>query len=229
MEPGDRRLRGHHGELVLRSRDGHHEIISNGVMLMDTRNGVSETVLVRRALQAVPGASSILIGGLGVGFSLAEALRADVPHITVVECEREIIRWNRTTTGAVTGGSVADPNVRCVHADLVGWLDRTDARFDVICLDIDNGPSWTVSHANADLYSHRGLVALGDRLHDGGAVSFWSADRSRPFERRLARLFANVERIDVPVPRGPPDVVHVATGYHGAAAPLGAAEHVPPA
>lgn len=203
---------GQHGQLVLRSRAGHHEIISNGVLLMDTRDDRSERLLVRAALDTAARADHLLIGGLGVGFSLAEAIGSGAPHVTVVECEPEIIEWNRTTTGRFTGGSVAHPSVTCIEADLVTWLRDTRDRFDVICLDIDNGPEWTVSAANAGLYSADGLRRVGRRLRDGGVLSIWSADRSPDLERALGELFEVVQVLQVPVRRGPPDVVYVASG-----------------
>ena len=206
--PG-RRVAGHHGELVLRSRDGHHEIISNGVLLMDTRGGGSERLLVRHLLRVAPGAQRVLIGGLGVGFSLAEAISAAVPQVTVVECEPAVIEWNRDLLGDATGGSVMHPSVTCITADIVTWLEHTEERFDAICLDVDNGPGWTVGAGNDALYSATGLRGLARRLEPGGALGIWSAHRSPAFERRLRAVFGGFHSVFVPAGRGGPDVLYV--------------------
>lgn len=214
---------GRAGELVLRERAGEFEIISNGVFLMDTRNGRSERLLVHWALQrqaqtrpvrgSAP-ARRVLLGGLGVGWSLAEALAApEVAEVVVVEWESAVVAFNREATARRTGGRVDDPRVRCVLDDLVVWLHRPgEAGFDAICLDVDNGPDWTVAPGNAWLYGASGLSALQARLAPGGVLGVWSAARSPSFEAGLARHFTVVERREVPVPRGEPDVVYLAGG-----------------
>lgn len=200
------------GEIVLRRRGDDFEIISNGVFLMDTRNGESERVLVRAALDAFGAPADLLIGGLGVGFSLDEAVRSasqkTAPRsISVVEIEPVVIAWHRDHLGA---GGLADPRVRVVRADLLAHLaERTD-EYDVVCLDIDNGPEWTVTDDNRALYGDRGLALLRSRLRPGGVLAVWSAAESAEFAARLAAVFDRVTTIPVPVPRGVPDVVYLA-------------------
>jgi spermidine synthase len=251
------RRRTDRGELVLRRAGRHYEIISNGVFLMDTRGGESERLLVRAPLERVNGPAEVLIGGLGVGFSLAEALRGQrVTRVDVVECEPAVIAWHTTHLAAFSAGAITDPRVRLVTADLVAWLregagegtgacaghrtrdlaghrtgdhgpsgaDRVGAPFadtaatadppgtyDVICVDIDNGPDWTVTDANAALYAPEGLELLCGRLRPGGAVAVWSAAESPAFEDRLRAHFTAIDVHRVTVPRGEPDVVYVAT------------------
>ena len=205
---------GRAGELALRERGGDYEIVSNGVFLMDTRDGRSERLLVRWALEAMLPSSEgrVLIAGLGVGWSLAEALASpDVVEVLVIEWEEAVVTWNRTTTGARTGGCVTDPRVRCEITDLVAWLQRPSVeRFDVICLDVDNGPGWTVSPANGWLYADQGLRALRDRLAEGGVLTVWSAQHDAAFEHRLQRHLRDVRHRELQVPRGGPDVVYLA-------------------
>ncbi len=201
------------GELVLREHDGVYELISNGVFLMDSSDGRSERELVALALAATAERQDrqVLLAGLGVGFSLAEALAAsDVERIVVIEAEPAVVRWNRDLTGPRTGGLIDDPRVRCEIIDVVTWLQGpvTD-RFDVICLDVDNGPDWTVRDENGWLYTDAGLDAAHDRLVDGGALTVWSTARAPAFERRLGRRFGTVERREVPVARGGPDVLYL--------------------
>lgn len=205
------RVAGRHGELVLRRDGTDYEVISNGVFLMDTRDGRSERLLVRAVLGGPRPGASLLIGGLGVGFSLAEALRSRaVQRVTVVEIEPAVIAWNRGPLASVSGGALEDPRVEVVVADLVDWLARTDRRFDAICLDVDNGPAWTVSETNHALYTTEGLELLRGGLEPAGALSIWSASAVGGFERRLRRVFERVETLTVEVPRGEPDVVYAA-------------------
>jgi spermidine synthase len=200
------------GQLVLRRVGADFEVIANGVFLMDTRNGESERLLVSVAADMVPGRSRMLIGGLGVGYSLRAALdHPGVGEIVVVEREPSVIEWNRTgPLREVHGDALADERVTVVRADLVKWLEQTDERFDAVCLDIDNGPLWTVTEGNASLYSPSGLVNVAERLRPGGALAVWSAEASPTFTRRLRARFNEVRVIEVPVPRGEPDVVWIA-------------------
>ena len=200
------------GELVLRRAGMHHEIISNGVFLMDTRNGASERLLVRAALDACRRPRMrILLGGLGVGFSLEEALRHPaVTEVAVIEVEEAIIRWHAAHFGTRASTALEDPRTRVVNADLVAWLVDGADRFDAICLDVDNGPAWTVSEANGALYTERGLGLLRDRLRPGGALSVWSANAVEGFDERLRRVFVRVTTQAVEVARGEPDVVYAA-------------------
>ena len=200
------------GQLVLRQVDEDFEVIANGVFLMDTRNGESERLLVSVAADMVPGQARMLIGGLGVGYSLRAALdHPGVGEIVVVEREPSVIEWNHTgPLRGVHGDALADDRVTVVEADLVAWIGQTDERFDALCLDIDNGPQWTVTEGNASLYGSSGLMALAKRLRPGGVLAVWSAEASAAFTRRLRARFNEVQVLKVPVPRGEPDVVWLA-------------------
>jgi len=202
------------GELVLRRTQGHYEIIDNGVFLMDTRNGASERLLVRAALDACGQPRvRLLIGGLGVGFSLDEALRHPaVTEVVVVEREEAVIRWHATHFGAQASRARKDRRTRVVNADLTAWLVEGAARFDAICLDVDNGPEWTVAAGNAVLYTEEGLSRLGRRLVPGGVLAVWSAMAAPGFHAALGRQFTSVQVHLVEVPRGDPDHVYVAAG-----------------
>ncbi|KJS60012.1 spermidine synthase [Streptomyces rubellomurinus] len=214
------RREGPYGEAVLRQRGQHYEIIVNGCFLMDTVDGRSERLLIQAALDELErtggGAErpSVLIGGLGVGFSLAYA--AAEPRwgrIAVVERESAIIDWHRGgPLGAFSGGALGDERVAVLHTDLLEYLAAEDGeRFDALCLDIDNGPDWTVTDSNDGLYGADGLAALWRRLRPGGVLAVWSAQPSSAFEEALrAAGFADVVTHEIPVSRGVPDVVHLA-------------------
>jgi spermidine synthase len=207
------RSAGENGELVLRGDGRHFEIISNGVFLMDTRAGESERLLVRAALERVARPADVLIGGLGVGFSLAEALAPPPARtVTVIEREPAVIAWHTTHLRPCTGGAVGgDPRVRVERADLLAWLRATDATYDVVCLDIDNGPEWTVTEGNAALYGPAGLELVTARLRPGGVLAVWSAAAAPAFETSLRERFTEVAVRPVRVARGEPDVVYLAS------------------
>ncbi len=206
------RAPGRQGELALRAVGEHYEIISNGVFLMDTRNGESERLLARLALRSRRDRSSLLIAGLGVGFSLAEALRCDcLEHVTVVEIEPKIVEWNQARLASCSGDALSDPRVRVVIEDVVTWLDQEREPFDGICLDVDNGPAWTVTRANGMLYGDERLALLYGRLNPGGILTIWSAAEVQGFAERLGRVFDSVEIHSVPVRRGEPDIIYVAS------------------
>jgi spermidine synthase len=198
------------GELVLRRDGEHYEIISNGVFLMDTRNGESERELVRVALEPCRGPARLLLGGLGVGFSLATALRSPVvAEVTVVEVEPAVVAWHAEGGPlAAFSGGLADPRVTVATADLAAWLGAGTDRYDTVCLDVDNGPEWTVTSDNATLYGDSGLDAIDRRLAPGGVLAVWSAAAAPDFERRLRVRYADVTVHTVPVPRGEPDVIY---------------------
>ncbi|MFJ9434476.1 spermidine synthase [Streptomyces sp. NPDC101490] len=211
------RREGPYGEVVLRRRDEHFEIIANGTFLMDTSDGRSERLLIDAARDALPErarpGASVLVGGLGVGFSLAHA--AADPHwgrIAVVEREEAIIDWHRQgPLASISGAALADPRTVILHTDLVEYLRTSPDTYDVLCLDIDNGPGWTVTEDNESLYAADGLAACAARLKPGGVLAVWSARPSADFEESLRNAgFNGVRTEEVPVARGVPDAVHLA-------------------
>ncbi|MGV9699913.1 spermine/spermidine synthase domain-containing protein [Streptomyces sp. NPDC003470] len=211
------RREGPYGEVVLRRHGALLQIIANGCFLMDTSDGRSERRLVDAAAEALDGraAPHVLIGGLGVGFSLVHAA-ADPRwgRIAVVERERAVIDWHRTGPLAeVSAAALADPRTAIVEADLVGYVNETSDTYDALCLDIDNGPDWTVTEGNDGLYSPLGLAGCARVLRPGGVLAVWSAQPSPEFEETLRNAgFQQVRTEEIPVARGVPDVVHLGIG-----------------
>ncbi|MGE9694086.1 MULTISPECIES: spermidine synthase [unclassified Streptomyces] len=209
------RREGPYGEVVLRRHGDLLQIIANGTFLMDTSDGRSERLLVDAALGALDArpAPSVLIGGLGVGFSLVRAAGQERwGRIAVAEREEAIVEWHRAgPLGAYTARALADPRTEILRTDLVAYLRAPGERFDALCLDIDNGPGWTVDEGNGGLYDAAGLAACRERLTPGGVLAVWSAQPSPPFEEALRNAgFQGVRTEEVPVARGVPDVVHLA-------------------
>ena len=200
------------GELVLRRVGADLEIVSNGVFLMDTRDGRSERLLVREAVTAHGSPRSLLVGGLGVGFSLDEAV--GVPSLTcvdVVEVEPALIGWHRTHLADRTADALGDPRVHVLVADVTDHLAEHPAAYDVVCLDVDNGPDWTVTEANAGLYGAAGLARCLGALRPDGVLAVWSANPAPAYEALLRAHLDGVRIVTVPayVERGGPDVVYL--------------------
>ncbi|MET8899577.1 spermidine synthase [Streptomyces sp. NPDC004538] len=214
------RREGPYGEVVLRRHGALLQIIANGCFLMDTSDGRSERRLVDAAADALAGsggrtAPHLLIGGLGVGFSLAHAA-ADPRwgRIAVVEREPAVIDWHRGgPLSALSARALADPRTKIVESDLVTYVDETSDTYDALCLDIDNGPGWTVTEGNDGLYGPSGLAGCARLLRPGGILAVWSAQPSPEFEETLRNAgFQQVRTEEIPVARGVPDVVHLGVG-----------------
>ncbi|MBK3645009.1 MULTISPECIES: spermine/spermidine synthase domain-containing protein [Streptomyces] len=209
------RREGPYGEVALRRHGELLQIIANGCFLMDTSDGRSERLLVDVALAELGSRPDpeVLIGGLGVGFSLAHA--AANPRwgaVTVVEREPAVVDWHlHGPLSEMSGRALADPRTTVVQADLLEYLRETSATYDALCLDIDNGPDWTVTDGNDGLYSPAGLASCARVLKPGGVLAVWSARPSPEFEGTLRNAgFQRVRTEEIPVARGVPDAVHLA-------------------
>jgi spermidine synthase len=187
------------GELVLRRGSAGLEVIANGVFLVSAANAASSRALVQAAWPHVRGdALDVLIGGLGIGDALDEALACRrVATVTVAELEPVIVRWFREHGGEVAGRAADAEMAGRVHVvvtDVAGLLDEP-ARWDVVALDTDNGPEWLVRGENAGLYAPAGLRRLHAALRPGGVAVFWSPDRYPLFEGDLSDVFDELERV----------------------------------
>jgi spermidine synthase len=200
------------GELVLRRVGRRLEVISNGVFLMDSRDGRSERALVSEALSFHGSASSVLIGGLGVGSSLREAAaHPTLDRIVVVEIEQRVVDWHGTRLAELTGEAMTDPRVKVVVADVREHLLTAPGRYDVVCMDVDNGPDWTVTDTNAQLYGPAGVGLMRNALAPGGVLAVWSANESPRYQALLQQYLDDVRalRVDVRLARAEPDVVYL--------------------
>jgi spermidine synthase len=204
------------GELVLRRRrdergeDGTAiELRANGVFVMDTVETASEQAMATATLAASRRSGRtprrVLVGGLGLGFTLGEVLSdAFVEHVTVVEIEAGLVGWMRDGTIPHGPGLLADGRVELVTADLVDWLREADdggdhAAYDLALLDVDNGPGYLVHESNADLYEAPLLAAVRDRLSDGGTLVIWSAFEEPELPLEMHDVFGNCRALPIPV------------------------------
>lgn len=201
------------GEYALRRAGRDLELIAGGVFLMSSADVASARLHASAPLARHPAPRRVLIAGLGLGATAAEAL-ADprVEEVVVVELEDVVVRWQRDHAASVIGPVVGHPRVTVVVADFARVLDGAHpiAPVDVACVDVDNGPGWTVIDENEALYHEPALRQLAGLLTPGGIVSFWSASADPAFTARLESVFSSVDEHEVPVARGEPDRVLVA-------------------
>jgi spermidine synthase len=191
------RVDGRSGELVLRRRGGHLEVILNGAFLISTENDASSRAMVSAARPHVAGGTlDVLIGGLGLGYALDEALSwPAVAHVTVAELEPTVIRWFREHGGErAARAAAAEASGRAVIelADVADVLRARAGSYDLVSLDTDNGPEWLVREENAGLYSAAGARLVRAALRPGGVAVFWSPDTYPAFEQLLRSVFAGV-------------------------------------
>lgn len=194
------RVRGVSGELALRRGPAGLEIVANGVFLVSAANAASSRALVGAAWPRVAGDSlDVLIGGLGIGDALDEALGCPrVVSITVAELEPAVIAWFRRY-GGVVARRAADAEragrARLLAADVADLIDGARGMWDVVALDTDNGPEWLVRGENARLYASTGLCTVRAALRPGGVAAFWSAEECAGFEGDLWDVFDEVHKV----------------------------------
>lgn len=194
--------------LVLRRCGDAFEIRCDGWELMSNRAHHSEQTLARLGCAGLAAGARVLIGGLGMGYTLRAALEvlpADA-RVTVAEIFAQVMAWNHGPLAPLSHRALDDPRVELRCADVAALLDR--AAFDAVLLDTDNGPDAAMLAHNAALYSCDGLLRLRDALAPGGRLAVWSADRSPGFEVRLAACGLAWRRVDVPARRATDDPLH---------------------
>ena len=188
------------GQLRLMQRGGEFSIMLGGNELMNSRlSGSEEALATLVAARLGPGFTPrVLIGGLGMGFTLRAALTSfPAATIEVAELVPGVVAWARGPLAPVFGQCLDDPRVTVRQAD-VGLLIRSQASaYDAILLDVDNGPDAITQEGNSELYSAAGLNAARSALHPGGMLAVWSAAPSASFLKRLHRANFKVEEIQV--------------------------------
>jgi spermidine synthase len=175
--------------MALMRRDNEHVILANGKPLMSSRMHGSEEALATFACRraSTKPQPSVLVGGLGMGFTLRATLDVLPPDATVVVAELlpAVVEWNRGPLALLAGEPLKDQRVRVLQDDVAAVVRGGDDRFDVILLDVDNGPSAFTESANAALYADAGLAAARSALKADGVLAVWSAWEDRKFEQRL--------------------------------------------
>ena len=188
------------GILALVEHDGSYSISLDGKELMHSRANSSELLLgslgVARLGNEIAG--RILIGGLGLGFTLKGALESvgSETTIEVAEMIPEVIEWNRTHLKQLNGSLLDDPQVEIQTVDVTHLIrEAAPNTYDAILLDVDNGPNAMVCETNSYLYSKNGIRSICRALKNEGRLAIWSAGPAQGFGKRLGRAGLQVEAV----------------------------------
>ncbi len=198
------------------TRRGHeYVILANGKSLMSNRMHGSEEALATFGLKTLPsyakaseGSPRVLVGGLGMGYTL----RATLDHVPaaasvdVAELLPAVVEWNRGPLGPLAEYPLNDRRVRVIQGDVAATLRANRGAFDAILLDVDNGPAAFTADFNGGLYANAGVASARDALKPGGTLAVWSAWDDRKFEQRLryAGFTVSVEHVRARLKQGGP-------------------------
>ena len=194
------------GEMLLYQHGRDFSIKINGQDLMLSRQHESELELARLGCAHLAGrkAPSVLIGGLGMGYTLRQALDMLSPHAQVVvgELLSAVVEWNREFLGELNGRPLEDERVELKTGDIVELISRSMNRFDAILLDVDNGPGVMTDSGNRRLYGQDGIQACRRALRKQGCLAVWSAEPSKKFEQLMMSCSFHVRRFRVSAYKG---------------------------
>lgn len=192
---------GNAGELLFYQRGDEYAIEVVGIRgdLMSTAIHGSEDALAELAIKKLPDRSKahVLVGGLGMGFTLAAALKhiGARGRVTVAELVPEVVKWNQGPMGERAGNPMLDPRAVVRVIDVAEAIAEAKGVYDAILLDTDNGPEGLTQRANDRLYSSSGLQAAMRALRPQGVLAIWSTDPDGPFTKRLRGAGFRVEEV----------------------------------
>ena len=187
------------GEVVLRRRRSRlgadvFELRVNGVFVMDTLETGTEIELAAAALDLVPHPRDVVVGGLGLGFTTQRVL-ADprVERVMVVEIEESLVGWMRDGTVPHGPALLADQRVKIVNGDILMAIAEARSTYDLVLLDVDNGPGYLVHEENVRVYEQGFLARCRDLLNPEGALVIWSAAAAPELLGAMRAVFGEVE------------------------------------
>ncbi|MDF1853713.1 MAG: spermine synthase [Verrucomicrobiales bacterium] len=197
----------------LHEHDGDFSLKYNGTQLMTSSWTESELLLADEACRFKPArkAPTVVIGGMGLGFSLQRVLELVDAEATVwvAELLPEVIEWNQKYLSEVNGALLEEPRVKTYVGDVYRCIaDAGPGAFDAILLDVDNGPSFTIQPGNKRLYDRHGLGMIHDSLKPGGRVTFWAADPERGFPGKLRKAGFFADEISAKAHKGAKRAIH---------------------
>lgn len=185
-------------KLIRRSHE--YIMLADGAILMSSRMHTSENELATLACQRARTLEkpSVLVGGLGMGFTLRATLDVLAPEARVIVAELvpAVVEWNRGPLGPLAGHPLKDKRVTVEIGDVAATLSSCPGQFDAVLLDVDNGPIAFTTSKNAGLYNNRGIAAAHAALKMDGVLGVWAAQDDREFEQRLrqGRFAVRVQR-----------------------------------
>ena len=187
--------------------------MSGGIELMNSRMSNSEKVLASAACERLAGRARVrmLVGGLGMGFTLRAAL-AELPaqaQVDVAELVPAVVAWGRGPMAHIFGDSLTDARVAIHEVDVAALIGAAEASYDAILLDVDNGPEGLSRAGNDRLYNDSGLAAARRALRPGGILAVWSSARDERFTKRLRKAGYDVEEVGVRATGGKRGARHV--------------------
>jgi spermidine synthase len=193
-------------DLRLMRRGTEFSIMTGGIELMNSRLSGSEEAMAALAFGRVGQRLKprVLIGGLGMGFTLRAALAAFGPdaRVVVAELVPAVVAWARGPLGELHGASLDDPRVTLHQGDVGEAIRAEPAGYDAILLDVDNGPGGLSRKENDGLYSPAGLAAAKRALRPGGVLEVWSSTRDSAFTKRLKQAGYAIEEIGMRAHKG---------------------------
>lgn len=189
------------GELLFYKRGDEFSIRVSGTELMNSRQHGSEEELAELAVECLRNRQELrlLIGGLGMGYTLASALRCMSPadQVVVAELVPAVVRWNQEHMGHLAGNPLKDPRVQVREMDVAKVMQKEQKAWDAIMLDVDNGPEGLTRKGNNWLYGINGLSAAYFALRPGGVLAVWSAGPDKGFAQRLQKIGYEVNELRV--------------------------------
>jgi spermidine synthase len=183
-------------QLVLARRGTEWQVRAAGIVLMVSHAHGSEEVMSDYALERVKAPRLVLVGGLGLGFSLRATLDGVGPRtqVMIAELVPELVEWNRTHVGHLAGHPLNDRRTVLRIGDVYDRITESHAGFDAILLDVDNGPSALAHTKNNRLYSPTGARRCSEALRPGGVLAVWSAGHDAGYVASLKNAgFKQVE------------------------------------
>jgi spermidine synthase len=175
--------------LVLRRRGEEYLIVAGGLDLMSSRDEASSRALARLGCAPIddPTQARVLVGGLGMGFTLAAALNAvgAEASVEVAELVPAVVDWNRGPLAALAGRPLEDARTELLLGDVRNPIEAARSKYDAILLDVDNGPEALAHDSNEAIYGAAGLALIARALRPGGVLAVWSFSDDKAFTRRL--------------------------------------------
>jgi spermidine synthase len=195
------------GEIVLRERHDDEdagtaviELRVNGVYVMDSMETNAEEALALTALEHVEDPKAVVVGGLGLGYTAHAVLTdARVEQLAVVEIEEALVEWMRDGTVPHGPAFLADERVKVVTADIRQAVAEAVQKYDLVLLDVDNGPGHLVLESNAPVYEAPFLQDVRNLLRPGGAVAVWSSAQAPQLSDEMVAVFGDVEPLPIGV------------------------------